>query len=254
MPKITELTELTAPVVGDLLVVIDDPLGTPITKKITIQNLLKTLGLVLPAGSTSLAPLGFTSGTNLTTPVAGAVEYDGASFYNTVDTTSGRAHAVNMHLFRLAADGSAVGPAIADFFGANSAFPTVASALYLLEYHLYFLKTTSNTVTWTLTNTETYTSLSGFYTVSTASGIANNDSTKGAGIQNVTTAAAAFPATVSLTSTATHHVVLRALAEIGTAGNIRLRVTSASGTVTPLRGSYYTARRLPTSNVGTFVA
>lgn len=33
--------------------------------------------VILPAGTTTLAPLDFTSGTNLTTPLAGAMEYDG---------------------------------------------------------------------------------------------------------------------------------------------------------------------------------
>lgn len=39
--------------------------------------------LTLAAGTTSNAPLVFTSGTNLTSPVAGAVEFDGTSFYVT---------------------------------------------------------------------------------------------------------------------------------------------------------------------------
>jgi hypothetical protein len=39
--KITALSELTAPQLADLLAVIDDPAGTPITKKITLQNLLR---------------------------------------------------------------------------------------------------------------------------------------------------------------------------------------------------------------------
>lgn len=38
----------------------------------------------LSAGSATQAPLSFVSGTNLTTPAAGAVEYDGAVFYATV--------------------------------------------------------------------------------------------------------------------------------------------------------------------------
>lgn len=38
---------------------------------------------VLAAGTTSLAPLRFTSGTNLTTPTAGVMEYDGTVFYKT---------------------------------------------------------------------------------------------------------------------------------------------------------------------------
>jgi hypothetical protein len=36
---------------------------------------------LLPAGTTVLAPLTFQAGTNLTTPVAGAYEYDGKVFY-----------------------------------------------------------------------------------------------------------------------------------------------------------------------------
>lgn len=38
--KISALTELTAPVDADLLAIVDDPAGTPITKKITRRNFL----------------------------------------------------------------------------------------------------------------------------------------------------------------------------------------------------------------------
>jgi hypothetical protein len=36
--KITELTELTSPADEDLLAIVDDPSGTPTTKKITKAN------------------------------------------------------------------------------------------------------------------------------------------------------------------------------------------------------------------------
>ncbi len=45
-----------------------------------------------------------------------------------------------------------------------------------------------------------------------------------------------------------------AVMNIGTAGNVRLRITSSAGTVTPRRGSFYRATRLFAGNVGTFVA
>lgn len=45
-------------------------------------------GLVLAAGTASLAPLDFTAGTNLTTAVSGAMEYDGTVFYLTPFGTS----------------------------------------------------------------------------------------------------------------------------------------------------------------------
>ena len=38
--KISELTALTAPAAVDLLVIVDDPTGTPITKYVTVGNLL----------------------------------------------------------------------------------------------------------------------------------------------------------------------------------------------------------------------
>ena len=44
--KVTQLTALTAPANTDLLLVIDDPAGSPISKKITIEDLFgKTSGL-----------------------------------------------------------------------------------------------------------------------------------------------------------------------------------------------------------------
>lgn len=46
--------------------------------------------LEIGAGTTAVAPLKFTSGTNLTTPVAGAVEYDGTVVFVTPQTTTGR--------------------------------------------------------------------------------------------------------------------------------------------------------------------
>lgn len=38
--KISELTALTAVSGDDLLVIVDDPAGTPVTKKVTVANLL----------------------------------------------------------------------------------------------------------------------------------------------------------------------------------------------------------------------
>jgi hypothetical protein len=38
--KISELTALTSISGGDLLVIVDDPTGTPTTKKVTVANLL----------------------------------------------------------------------------------------------------------------------------------------------------------------------------------------------------------------------
>ena len=206
------------------------------------------------AGTTSIAPITLTSGTNLTSAAAGAYEYDGTNFYQTIDTTSGRGAVPTEQIFRLTANGSAIGAGIADYFGTNSAFPTVLNAVYDLWFHCFFLKTTAGTVTWTITNTQTYTNLVAAWWLDPVAGLATAGTVTGAGLVTNTTAAAALPATGSLTDATNHWCVIHAIAECGTAGNIRLRATESAGTITPLRGSYYTARRLFAGNVGTFVA
>ena len=160
----------------------------------------------------------------------------------------------NENTFHLTANGSALGPTIADYFGANSSLGTVLNATYELTFWLWYLKTTAGTVTYTLTNTQAYINLVAWYEQVAVGGIATNASPTGGGIVTTTTAAAALPVTASLTTAVNHFAMIKAIAECGTAGNIRLRVTSSAGTVTPLRGSYYTARRLLAGNEGTFVA
>lgn len=206
------------------------------------------------AGSTTIAPYTMTSGTNLTAAAAGACEYDGTNFYQTIDTTSGRGAVDVNQIFRLTANGSAIGATIADYFGSNSSFPTVLNAVYEFWFYCYFLKSTAGTVTWTITNTQTWTNLVAQWWMGPVAGIATAGAVNGAGIVTTTTAAAALPASGSLTDATNQWAVIHAIGECGTAGNVRLRATESAGTITPLRGSYYTARRLFAGNVGTFVA
>jgi hypothetical protein len=51
--KITELSEITAPVITDLLPVVSDPGGTPVTKKVTVKSLLDSRRLysIVPAAT-----------------------------------------------------------------------------------------------------------------------------------------------------------------------------------------------------------
>lgn len=202
--------------------------------------------------SASTAPK-LTSGTLNTTPEAGAIEYDGAVPYFTADTTNGRTQGGNQNIFLLTANGSALGPTIADFFGTNSAIPTVTNGIYVIDFYCYYLKTTGGAVTYTVTNTQTYTNLVAHWLNTAAStGLAGGGSTLG-GVVTTTTAAAALPATSSLTTGTNQYVEIHATAECATAGNIRLQVTSSAGTVTPLRGSKFFVRRIGSANVGTFV-
>ena len=85
--KVTQLTALTAPANTDLLLIIDDPSGSPISKKITVEDLFgKTSGLsvttvnLTSTGDTTLAANNFTvdSTTNITLTRGVVINEDGA--------------------------------------------------------------------------------------------------------------------------------------------------------------------------------
>ena len=85
--KVTQLTALTAPANTDLLLIIDDPAGSPISKKITVEDLFgKTSTLSVSAinitstGDTTLAANNFTidSTTNITLTRGTVINEDGA--------------------------------------------------------------------------------------------------------------------------------------------------------------------------------
>jgi len=85
--KVTQLTALTAPANTDLILVIDDPAGSPISKKMTIEDLFgKTSGLsvttinLTSTGDTTLAANNFTidATTNITLTRGTVINEDGA--------------------------------------------------------------------------------------------------------------------------------------------------------------------------------
>jgi hypothetical protein len=78
VPAVAGTNTLTLPAVTDTLV------GLAATQTLTNKTLA---GTALSAGTASVAPLDFTAGTNLTTALAGGVEYDGKVFYGTPQST-----------------------------------------------------------------------------------------------------------------------------------------------------------------------
>lgn len=209
--------------------------------------------LEIKAGTASAVPVLLTAGTNKSTAVAGGVEYDGEVFYHTNDTTSGRGYAPATQIFRLTANGTAIGPAINNFFGANSAIQLAAGAEYEIEAYCYFTKTTAGAVTITATTSLAPVNLNGVL-LQGPSGVgpgAVNQMT----IINSTATGAAFAASASLSTGANYLFQVRLIVEANaSASNLRINVTSGAGTVTPLRGSYYKVTRLPPGNSGLFAA
>jgi hypothetical protein len=93
--KVTQLTALTAPANTDLLLIIDDPAGSPISKKITVEDLFgKTSTLSVSAinitstGDTTLAANNFTidSTTNITLTRGVVINEDGADSDTRIET------------------------------------------------------------------------------------------------------------------------------------------------------------------------
>ena len=213
------------------------------------------LHLVGGTATASTAPLKLSSGTNLTTPEAGAVEYDGVVSYFSNDASTGRGYLPATQIFRLTAAGTAFGPAIGNFFGANSAIQFITNGRYEIEAYCYFTKTTAGTVTVTATTSVAPLNLSGYVQYGAAVGGTATGASNQINLFNSTATASAFGASASLTTAVNHLFIIRLLVEsAASASNLRINFTSSAGTVTPLRTSYYKVTRLPTGNSGVFVA
>lgn len=213
--------------------------------------------LELAAGTATKAPLGLTAGTNLTTPDAGSVEYDTADTiqYFTGNTTNGRGVTPTVNMFRLLANGAATATTISPFFGATSSIPLVANGVYEIEIECYFTKTTAGTLVWTLTNSAVVTNMVANFQMSPITGVATAGAAPLMGyLVAQTAAAAAFGATGSLTTAVNHWIKFKILLENASSTSLRLNVTNSAGTVTPLRGSYWKATRIPATNNSTYAA
>jgi hypothetical protein len=214
-----------------------------------------TAYLTLKSGTAtaSTAPLKFTAGTNLTSPEAGTFEFDGNAFYSTDDVTGGRGYIPSVHYFRLTADGSAIGPGIANYFGATSGVPLDNNIFYEVEANLFFTKTTAGTVTFTMTFTQAPVNNNAVYVGTPVGGIGTVGAAQTAAVRS-NAVAGVLPATGSLTTAVTHQYQLCAMFQTNatTGGTLNIQITSSAGTVTPSTGSYYKITRLPSANSGAF--
>jgi len=167
------------------------------------------------------------------------------------NATSGNGAIVGEQTFNLAANVTAFGPAIGDFFGATSAISLEASSVYQISIYAVMTKTTAGTATWTLTASSAPTRITGTYMASPITGIAAGAATSGfTGSQGATTAA--FAATGSLTTAVNHAFQFSVQVQTNAATSLNLRLTQSAGTATPLAGSYYTVKKI-SATTGTFV-
>ncbi len=211
----------------------------------------------LATGTNVIAPLQYTSGTNLTSAVAGAREFDGVQHYATMDTTSGRAAIASEQYFHLTGNGGVIST-IANFFGTTSNISLVASAHYIIDAEMWFtVQTGTQTVVWTLTNSAAPTSQNIDFEMSPTNGMIAPPGTatmlRGQ-IQGDATATKALTATGALTNAITVYTRMRIWLINGTGTSLKIQATSSANTITPLTGSWWRCRRMSPNNIGTFAA
>lgn len=210
-------------------------------------------------GTAGGAGLKLVAGSTLATAEEGAFEFSNTDnvLYFTSNTTQGRYIVPATQYYRLTANTAAIGPGITDVFGASSSIPLVTNGVYEIEIELWFLKTTAGTVTWTLTNSTTVTNMDVNLLMSSSAGFTSNASASVVSTGSITfqtAAASAFAATASLTTAVSHWAKFKIILENGASTSLRLRATSSAGSITPLRGSYWKATRISSTNTGTYPA
>lgn len=142
-PAVAGTNTLTLPAVTDTLV------GVAATQTLTGKTLTSPTitGAFLSAGTASVAPLDFAAGTNLTTALAGTLEYDGKVFYGTPQSTQ-RGVIPGQQFFQVNSSIAGANVATAQsVFGVSVTLS--ASTVYAFEAAYYMNKTvgaTSHTV------------------------------------------------------------------------------------------------------------
>jgi hypothetical protein len=208
--------------------------------------------LTPPAGTVSLPPFLFTSGTSLTTPVGGAMEYDGAVGYLT--PSSNRGVLSSQHFITLTSNYTANDVATAQqVFNSTAAGAIALSAAktYLFDAVYYITRaagTTSRTLS-TLFNTSS--------ALTSISYIAESTSTTGNALGAVSriygtgvTATAVTAASTSATENIT--VVLRGIIRTNAATTFTPQIqfsAIAGGAPSILSGSYFRLVSLGTNSV-----
>lgn len=198
---------LTAPIISSIsnTGTLTLPTSTDTLVGRATTDALSNKTITLSAGTTGVAPLTYTSGTNLTTASAGATEYDGKAFYATPNA-SNRGVVPTTHITTATADftGTNVNTAQPVFDTAADTITLPASTSYIMRgvYHIHTTGTTSHQLGLLFAGTATLTSIA--YSAS-----ATNAATEVTGAPSTLWVTVATVTNVTPgTATATHHTVI----------------------------------------------
>lgn len=191
--------------------------------------------ITLAAGTATVAPLTFTSGTNLTTAAAGAVEFDGTAFYATAAASSRQQ--LDAEQFVIAtANSSVYNNTLLDTNTAAPVFTTttsgtalgavtlVAGKTYLFEamYNLTNTGTTSHTWATIFGGTATFSTGTGIQVFGNSSGTAN--AAAAGGLSGFTSLPGTAIVVTAASTSATEQVTVELIGTI---------VVNAGGTLIP---------------------
>jgi len=198
------------------------------------------------------------------TLISGSMEFDGSTFYRTVDS-SGRTLNANHHLFYLPTSIAHTASIQTDAFsGSLNVFQMQANSLYEVQYNLFYTKTGNGAVTWNIFSVDqTMQNIHATIDASAAGGTSHYYATDAlatggspitsAVINKVNTVNASITLP-SLTNATNHKAIIKALiwSHSSLPSKLKLQITQAGTNTTIWPGSYYTIKKLPVASVGTF--
>jgi hypothetical protein len=212
--------------------------GTSDNQTLTTKTLTAP---IITAGTTSAAAITLNSGTNLTSPTQGAIEFDGNTMFVTGDTTNGTGRGIVMAPQMGEITSGASVASGGHFFTSTVRPALLAGRLYKFEYYLKFAKATSGTITFSFANSAaTNLDLIGIIELMTVGTTLTTGTNGNITNINATGAATTTSAASFVVSDATN-MVARILGTVVPVANTRLGlvVSCSSGTVTSAVGSNF---------------
>jgi len=214
--------------------------------------------IVLSPGTTTTAPIKLAAGTNLTTPAAGALEYNGTSYFATGNTSQGRGVIPVSQYYYLSTTQSNVANAISIFPASNI---TLDPGFYRYEAEIYInIDSNSTPISFrfgygTPVNISQF---NGFFMGSGSGGLNTTTSMSTAGVINQSGSSyygfIALPSTISLTTYRPYgfKIIANWVVNTTTTFDFQLATNGTGYTLSIINGTCATLTKMPTSSVGTF--
>jgi hypothetical protein len=214
--------------------------------------------IVLSAGTTTTAPIKLAAGTNLTTPAAGALEYNGTSYFATGNTSQGRGVIPVSQYYYLPTTQNSVSNTISVFPASNI---TLDPGFYRYEAEIYMVigyNATYISFRFGYGTAPNISQFNGFFMGSGSGGLNTTTSMSTAGVANQSGSSYSsyipLPSTIVLTAYRYYgfKIIANWVVNTTTTFDFQLTTTGSQQIIDIINGTCATLTKLPTSSVGTF--